>query len=95
MLPTPRSSFGFVLAGLALLALLVSAGGPVHSHDDGIFNDECQLAALATLGGAVALVQDPPVLVPAPAVVSAPRISGPALVSVVSGGIGSRAPPHA
>lgn len=53
-----RSPLALVLAGLALGALLLAASA-THVHRDdapAIYNPECQLLALATLGGSVALV---------------------------------------
>jgi hypothetical protein len=57
-----RSRVALVLAGAGLVTLLLSGAEAPHEHDDGIFNEECELSALAALGGC-AMLEPPPVVV--------------------------------
>jgi hypothetical protein len=91
----PRSPFALVLVGLALTTLLLSGTEPPHAHDDGIYNEECTVSALAALGSCAALVELAPVVVVAPPVAEA-SISGDLATPGISGSsVGPRAPPRA
>jgi hypothetical protein len=87
----------FVVFALALVAVVVNAGSVPHSHASatpGVFNEDHDLSALATVGSSSGLVSQTPSIVPLDA--AAPLAAGPltsAPVDQARRSADSRAPP--
>ena len=90
-----RSQFALVLVGLALATLLLSGTEPPHAHDDGIYDEDCPVSALAVLGSCSGLVERASVVVVAPPVAEALISADLATARISDSSFGSRAPPRA
>lgn len=100
MLPVPVSRhpvFVGLLLGVILCALLGSAAAASHAHGDvpGLYSEQCQLSALATLASSMALGGSGPDVAPVPVAAAAFASVVPAAPFIPAGAATPRAPPRA
>ncbi len=96
--PLLRSLVGFVLVGLVLAGVAgASAATPHDHHDNGpaLYNPDCDILALATLGSAAALPENGPVVVVTTVVGEPPAFVPLAPRQRSAGAASPRAPPRA
>lgn len=95
---TWRSLVVFIVVPLVLAALVGSSAATPHDHRDrepGLYNPDCGILALATLGGAAVLPEKGPIVVVTTVVGEPPALGPLAPHQRPAGAASPRAPPRA
>lgn len=92
-----RHPLGLAVVALALAGVLAGGAAPPHAHGDvpGLYNQEHDLTAFATLGSAAALLDSGDILVVAPVVSPAPGFAVTLAPAAAIRAAAPRAPPRA